>query len=250
MSVIAEPFWVQKRGCTPEEYEDAYSPPERRVFQEYPVRVAVADGATESIFARQWADKLVSAAGQGILSLECLSEGIARLRAEWRDWVAGKELSWFAQEKAFQGAFSSLLTLEILPSNSNLGEEGTWNSVAIGDSCLFHIRGEETLVQFPLQWAEEFSNRPFLLSSVGTSSDKVSDRRVCGTWRTGDIFLLMTDALACWYVKSVANSAHQPSLLTPDLLSDRDTFSKLIDSLRDSGEVKNDDSTLVRVQLC
>jgi hypothetical protein len=288
LNILAEPFWVQKRGCSPEEYEDAACPSER---SESSIRFAVADGATESIFARRWAEQLVAAVGNGDLSprslnlqiphekiavrahekwckrarpvgsdkqdwLEAEAElrspaaGISRLRASWHEWLSGKTLPWFAEEKARQGSFAALLALEFSAENAGEAPGGCWHAAAVGDSCLFHIRGEDVLFRFPLTHAEAFDSRPYLLSSIGADQEQIGETISTGTWRSGDFFYLMTDALSCWFLKHI-DSGGSPSILQADFASTNgmEPFWAWVESLRDQGLIRNDDCTLIRVVI-
>src|SRR5262249_26384113 len=154
--------------------------------------VAVADGATESSYARDWARILVRAVGEGRLSpRRFLEDGIDDLRTQWRETLAGKTLPWYAEEKAKQGAFAALVALELN------AQESSWYAAALGDSCLFHIRGDEVMARFPMDNSASFSSRPFLLGSVQVDGESLADRigYIQGSWAQGDYFYLMTDAL-------------------------------------------------------
>ena len=307
MKVLAEPFWVQKRGCSPEEYEDAACPLERSEYEQSCIRVAVADGATESIYARKWAERLVFAVGDGKLSPLSLADGISRLRAGWHEWLhewlSGKTLPWFAEEKARQGSFAALVALELTAEKASEAAEGRWHAAAVGDSCLFHVRGKEVLVRFPLANPEAFDSRPYLLSSVGADKGHLNEATLSGTWKKGDVFYLMTDALACWFLKHIdaggspldiqgdfastngttgrarvtglpvqwrknhrrsrinrkwhkRYGAVVPALLPAARVSLRapleramEPFRAWVDSLRDQGSIRNDDCTLIRVEI-
>jgi len=248
MNILAEPFWVQKRGNPPGEYEDAACPLERSEYQQTCVRLAVADGATESVFARRWAEQLVYAVGDGDLSPRSLSEGIARLRATWHEWLAGITLSWYAEEKARQGAFAALVALELTAEEAGGTGQGYWHAAAVGDSCLFHVRGEEVLVRFPLANPEAFDNRPFLVSSVGADEKCLNEMNLSGTWKSGDAFYLMTDALACWFLKHLdAGGSLADVQGNFAFTTETDSFRVWVESLRDKGSIRNDDCTLIRV---
>src|SRR5207248_615902 len=74
---------------------------------------------------------------------------------------------------------------------------GCWSAAAVGDSCLFHIRGEEILFRFPLKNAEEFDNRPFLLGTMAGDERLIAERLIRdeGSWAQGDVLYLMTEAM-------------------------------------------------------
>jgi hypothetical protein len=95
--------------------------------------------------------------------------------------------------------------------------------LAVGDACMFHLRDDQLVFSFPVRKAADFSNTPPLLCSQSrppawpTAPLRWRIRR----WKAGDTFLLMTDALARWFL-SEYESSNQPwqeirsQLLEPD----------------------------------
>jgi hypothetical protein len=252
MNVLAEPFWVPKHGNRDDEYEDAVWPQERQEYKDSCVRFAVADGATESSYARRWAGQLVQAVGEGELGPGSISEGVAPMWAEWRRWMSGLTLPWYAEEKAARGAFAALVILELAASTSDGTSGGSWCAAAIGDSCLFQVRGDAVLARFPLDSSMAFDNRPYLLGSLGYEGERLTDRfsRKEGEWVPGDIFYLMTDALACWFLRATEDGGRHPVALQDlDYAHGTTAFLAWVQSLRDAGLIRNDDSTLLRVSV-
>jgi hypothetical protein len=71
-----------------------------------------------------------------------------------------------------------------------------------------------------------------------------------GTWQRGDSFYLMTDALACWFLRGVERE--EDPCATLDELAGKeepDPFGSLIAELRASGSIRNDDVTLLAVAV-
>src|SRR5881275_2390313 len=104
-------FSCPKLGNSLEEYEDAWA--YRHTRTPLGIRVAVADGATESSFAKLWA---VLLAESYVRSEVTGAEFFAQLkpaRRLWRRRLAGRPLPWFASEKAEQGAFAAFLGVQI-----------------------------------------------------------------------------------------------------------------------------------------
>jgi Protein phosphatase 2C len=250
MKIVAEPFCVPKRGNNENECDDAVWPDKRTEYQDPFVRFAVADGATESLFARSWAEKLVQAVGDNRLSIVHLSAEIQCLRNDWRDWIAGVKLAWYAEEKARQGTYAALVGLELRVPESGQQSSGCWHAAALGDSCCFHIRGNEIRVRFPLDKSEAFDNRPFLLGSMAGDEQALRDNIIqCqGSWIEGDVFYLMTDALACWFLRQI-EAGNSPLETLHEFASptEPNRFTTWIESLRDEGLIRNDDSTLLRI---
>jgi hypothetical protein len=104
---------------------------------------------------------------------------------------------------------------------------------------------------FPLARAADFDATPYL---VGSRSDphEVAGRAAVatGTWEPGDGFLLMSDALARWFLaEGEAGRRPQDEI---DGLPDQghpDAFRAWVDDLRRDRGLRNDDTTLVRVVL-
>ena len=233
-------FWVPKSGNSPEEYEDAFA-----LNVEFG-RFAVADGASESSFARQWARLLVDTflVQPPAATADELREWVKPLQQEWSKGNKVKALSWYAEEKSRGGAFSSFLAMTLD------AETDKWQAMAIGDSCLFSVRGKKNVVTaFPLSRSEEFHNRPMLLSSEPKSNQNVwGGLKVQeGDLAAGDAFFLMTDALAAWFLTE-AELRRRPWAALLKVRSQKD-FTAFIDLLRASQALRNDDVTLVLFEV-
>jgi hypothetical protein len=231
-------FWLPKQGSREEEYEDAFSPPCLTEDSPAEFLCAVADGATETSFSGLWAQLLVDAyVGKGLRRLDATS--VSQLADQWHAAIAektrAKPLPWYAEEKLKSGAYSSLLGLQIRAN-------GRWSAVSIGDSCLFYIRPRRWLYGFPYAHADQFNNHPALLSTHADDFGSVKATLKRGTWADGDLFLLMTDALAHFFI---AHPAFRKRLTDPEL--DQAGFARLIEAVRAEKLCRNDDVTLVRI---
>jgi hypothetical protein len=237
-------FWLPKSGNAPDEYEDAFWP-ESTERHAAVFRCAVADGATETSFAAQWARLLVAAYGRGQLGYRRWPRSLAALQAAWWREVATRPLPWYAEEKALLGAFSSLVGLHL--SERARGER-VWSALAVGDSCLFHLRDDSLCSAFPLDDAAQFSNRPHLISSKA-AGDRSAIRRLSGELQSGDSFYLVTDALACTLlILAAGDGSHWQAVA--DVLNDgQAAFTTWITDLRTSGRLRNDDVTLLAVDV-
>lgn len=257
MNVTVQALWLPKAGNTPAEYEDAFWPvAEGNVF-DLPVRLAVGDGAAETLFSALWAKLLVEDYGLGLLTEKSLPERLRLLQDRWKTGVGSGPLPWYAEEKLRAGAFSSLVGVTLEPSDAQTqGAGGRWTAMAVGDSCLFQIRGEKLLEAFPLDRTEQFNNRPMLLPSASTGGEvlwdaiKVRD----GYWEPGDDFYLMTDALACWFLRRLESLEENPLSLMKHLWTSSD-FDKFVCDQRADKSVggqpmlRNDDVTFMRCRI-
>jgi hypothetical protein len=164
------------------------------------------------------------------------------LREEWRKEIGRKPLPWYAEMKREQGAFATFLGIA-------LRRPDHWRAVAVGDSCLFQVRGAETVTSFPLKSSAEFGNHPALIGSQSKPGVDVKPtlKQLTGRWQPGDHFLLMTDALAQWYLREHEQDRRPWELLEPVLAAEDPAavFAALVVELRDRGDLKNDDVTLL-----
>lgn len=207
-------------------------------------RVAIADGASEGWQSGPWAR---------VLAAECVRT--PPMPDSFAGWVTAarakapktEATSWYAEEKAALGSFATILGV----SFEDAKDGGIrWRAVAVGDSCLFHVRGEKLLAKFPVESLGDFSNRPKLVGSEVAQVVPEPDW-FAGRGELNDVFYLLTDALAEWYLRERGANAR------PERELDRVTepsrppaaFADWIKSLRDAKALKNDDCTVVRVEL-
>jgi hypothetical protein len=246
MRVCAYPFWLPKAGNMEEEYEDAFWPPSSKEEGGAKFSFAVADGATEASYSKIWANLLVEAYCAGALEEESREASIAELQAKWREVVTAQPLPWYAEEKIRSGAFSSLLGLTLHDTKTPRSTPGTWEALAVGDSCLFQMRDGEMIERFPITSSEEFNNRPALLSSNPGANERLAQYTFSkqGKWEAGDVFYLTTDALACSLLKA-AEEGDKPWLIKRPTQED---FVSWISRLREKGSIGNDDVTMVSVE--
>ncbi|HWE60842.1 MAG TPA: protein phosphatase 2C domain-containing protein [Chloroflexota bacterium] len=171
-------------------------------------RFAVADGASEASFSGLWARLLVAAYRQGLLTAETLAGALPPLQEAWLNQVTARPLRWYAEEKLCAGAFAALAGITLSAATSTPG--GAWNAMAIGDSCLIQVRERGILAAFPVERAGAFDNTPPLVStSPWQIRPAVADlRRIGGHWLPGDVFYLLTNALACWFLGEYERGTH------------------------------------------
>ena len=233
------------------EYEDAFFPRRIKRRKGHRLRFAVADGATETSFSGVWARLLVSAFVRRAIGFDFTVEQIRPLQTKWDKLVHGKPLPWYAEEKLASGAFSSLLGLEFSEEESGGEVNRLWCAAAFGDTCLVQMRGDDTVAAFPLKDSASFTSRPDLLSSLPTTHATTNGAvlKIEGSWGCDDTFFLMTDALSCWFFKE-KEAGGQPWVALRDLDTQGQTsFIAWVASLRVSGAMKNDDVTLMRIDI-
>jgi hypothetical protein len=250
---------VQKWGNAAVEYEDAAARDDGRS------RFAVADGASDAYDSGRWArllvDSFVAGEAPPHRGRDELSEWVDWLAHQWSAQIDWEELSaprnWYKYEKASLGDFATFLCLEIGPLGRSDGDDSQpdvtgeirWRALAVGDACLFHVRANTLLApSFPIAASSAFDTAPPLIST-----QKQYNRRslealqiASGACQSGDWFFLATDALAHCLLAAWEQGEQPWSRLSG--LTDAG-FDELIVRLRRHGYLRNDDVTLLVVQI-
>ena len=248
-------FWLPKAGNSPEEYEDASRvvyPQRIGASGRRTARVAVADGASESAFAREWANVLSDAFVSRPpdirgLTQDSMCDWLASAQEKWCAAVPWDLIPWHGEAKARAGAFATLVGLTVgLREGSS--RRLYWRAVAVGDSCLFVVRDDSLLLSFPLEDAAQFDNSPALVCS---NPDRVREpwedvHRTGGESVTGDSFILASDALACWFLDRSAEGEKPWKTL---LALDASGWADWVEEQRRAGFMRNDDTTLVIIRV-
>ena len=243
-------FMLHKLGNRPNEIEDVASAMlTESVLDTNPIKFATADGATTGAFAHEWAERLVCcvmAEWHVGVSFASLARS---LRPAWEQEILSRPLPWFAEAKARAGAFATLLALEIEPPEA--GETtGRWRATAVGDTCLFQIHDDRCMVAFPLARADDFSNAPALLASNPSYPESV-EAQIEGEWHGNDCLLVMTDALAEWFLRQQEHGKHPWDEIAAWAESEdaADRFPAWIAELRAAHTLRNDDVTLYIIEI-
>ncbi|MCB0120680.1 MAG: hypothetical protein KDE58_00475, partial [Caldilineaceae bacterium] len=111
-------YWLHKSGNRATDYEDAFWPHWRqKTLEGYNLCFAVADGATESSFARLWARMLTQsycsfAHENFALETVDFSQKIQKLGKRWSKRVFSNTLEWFVLEKIQRGSHATLLGIK------------------------------------------------------------------------------------------------------------------------------------------
>ncbi len=210
---------------------------------------AISDGATQAFAAARWAHLLVE---QFVMHprISVISQAwLDPIKDAYRAQVDFAALPWHALKKAGHGSFATLLGLVIDRSRCR------YRAIAVGDSCLVTLDGTvpKPLVEvFPryLVDAAAFTNSPDLVATNPAYNARLPQIQQNTGWKSlpqRATFLLMTDALAAWFV-SAHSRGEKPWERITNLRSD-DEFAHLVISLREAGDLRDDDTTLLIVQV-
>ena len=217
-------------------------------------RTAVADGATQGGFSGVWSRLLArSFVRHPWWDIDQLQSSITALAPQWHKRVFARPLPWFAEAKARIGPFSTLVGLELRDYSPAHPNGGTWRAVAVGDSCLFHIRDDSLRRAFPLTESAAFGNAPLLISSRQSQNARLAGRigSVEGEWQAGDMFFLATDAMAQWVLveHERGRSPWREVLACGEGKYRCWPFRAWAKAKRRAGEMRNDDLTCIVVRL-
>jgi hypothetical protein len=227
-----------------------------RVDRPGALRIALADGAAESLLARRWAELLVRACGAAPTPLLCGAAGfadvLARAADRWPDLTKrylvernrrGMPLQPYELRKLNLGAHASAVLAAHVAPHPWLSGRGQWAAAVLGDAYLFQVRGDRLWRVFPT------IRRADLATSNGADSAAVARRIRCarGTWTDRDRLFLANDAAGAWFLRT-AQAGGQPwdELREPADGSARDV-ARWAGSRRRSGELGAGDLTIVRI---
>jgi len=252
MRFEASVFQLPKDLQAPEDYQDSWLlDPARGV-------AVIADGVSSGIFSGPWARLLTQAVVDrppDPREPASFAAWLGDVRRQWSATVPSDGLSWSQRAKLRQGAFSTLLWLQLAPLQCD-GSSGPADcyrltAYAAGDSCLFHMREGRLLRSFPLDSPQQFDLDPMVLGSLDLGHDaNLQWASLEDTCRLDDVLVLCTDAVARWWL-----TAHG----TGDALDWRacrqwtpQQWQESIVRLRDQHQICDDDCTLLllRVAAC
>jgi hypothetical protein len=228
-------YLTHKQGIAVRECEDALASSERSGA------CAVADGATEAFGARWWARLLVRGwvlrpQVEQAAFLELVTELARRAQRRW----AARPLPWYAEEKRQQGSHAAFVGVRFERIDGNW----RWRAIALGDSCLFHLRGTGLLLATPLSEPAQFGYRPQLVPTRPEALARCGEYIVesAGSAEAGDRLLLLSDAAACWFLQARADhDAAADQFLDLLQLGCGAGLDDLIGTQRQSGRMRNDD---------
>lgn len=244
-------FALEKLGSAIAEWEDAAAWSDGDPTLGRAPRCIVVDGATEAYDALRWVQHLVTsfvAASGPSIDPTALRDWFGRVQQLWLD-ASPVEFANVIEEHKFreEGSFATFLGCELVGLD---GASARWEAAALGDTVLFHVRGGKLLTHFPPIGVDDFGLSPAGISTRPAAVPQMLAELewASGPLRPGDLLFVATDALAHWML---AEAARDPAPLWSLLAAlDHDaTFAALVADQRAAGRLRNDDVTLLRVQL-
>ncbi|MBD0371879.1 MAG: hypothetical protein ICV60_13650 [Pyrinomonadaceae bacterium] len=238
-------FLLPKSGHQLSECEDAVG------INALKSRFAVADGATEAFDARSWARLLAHSWVEieaPVLTPEGFRAWIEAQGQSLHDSWNGLKLSWYAEEKARAGSFAAFVGLQL---DFKAGAS-SWKAIALGDSCLIHRRNKSVLGALPIADYQGFNAAPLLVPSRASMQEAVWQQVIVGqgTIEAGDVLLLLSDAVAAWYLMLLERDEKALARFDNLIRDEREAeLATLFESERVAGRIKDDDIAVVRVEI-
>jgi hypothetical protein len=246
MNLDVQQFLLPKSGADASECEDAIG------VNLGALRFAVADGATEAFDSRNWARRLAERwvlDEPPSLSVETFRAWVAAqgewLQASWQ----GRELSWYAEEKARAGSFAAFVGVQFEVGSA--GAAPRWRAVALGDSCLIQLRAGAICKALPLNDYQNFTATPVLVPSGALMQAALSRAVVSeGSVEPHDIFLLLSDAASAWYLRLAAEGDGLRERF--DFLlaaAQNEELTRLFETERSARRMVDDDVAILRIAV-
>jgi hypothetical protein len=233
---------LPKQGATEDDCEDAYAV--EQAGSGGRLLAAVADGATQGFRSASWSSSLVDRfmrRPQGVWDDAWIEPVAVRYRSEFRI----QDLPFHAMAKAGNGGFATLLGIQLNPDSGEIRVR------AAGDCLLVWAPESGRPLLFPEELADPvaFGTRPVLLASNPDNRlDPAASQQTASMRLTGNgTLLLMTDALAVWFVRSLVDEANPVSQLAE--LETESSFAAFVERLRNEGSIRDDDTTLIRIPV-
>ena len=169
------------------------------------------------------------------------------IASDWSQSIPWAKLDLFEEEKARSGSAATLIGLQLAPP-SQQATTGTWQCLALGDSCLFQVSDDHLVRALPLKRSTDFNVRPSLLSTQRNINVQSIGKLVAedGTWQNGDRFFLLTDAIAQWFLRQFEYGEAPWNFLSS---LDEQPFTTFVQDAQAQGLMRNDDVTAFMIGI-
>ncbi len=234
-----ETYYSPKIGNSETEYEDAFA------INPGKGKIAVADGASDSIFSGLWARSLVNSYVNSDLSItsdDFIENLVSSARVRWHTDIEWDSLRLFVKNKALGGSYSTLILVESMEGNSF----SKVRVLSVGDSCIL-LERNGSLLSFPLSDYEQFNISPKLVWSGYGSPFSTEYKWNKPVFSTEDLepgqdstVIVATDAVSKWLLQYYPDSWNGVMEHTNDL---REYLTEQVKGRK----MRNDDLTLVKV---
>ena len=246
LKLSANGFSTHKAAETPDDCQDAWA------LNKSTARYAVADGATRSLFPKQWAELLVNRF--------CKKNRLSLEKGNWQEWITPLQRDWLKEVTAIVQETKRFISIDRLSKSEPaaatfIGLEFNkasmaWKAGIVGDSCLFQIRNSQLVESYLIKQSEDFDNHPEAFASF-EKDNYAKPQIVKGMAEPGDQFILATDALAKWILQHEEAGQLETAFNRLTKLTDDAEFARFVEEIREAEDIPlvNDDVTLLRISV-
>lgn len=226
-----------------EDCQDAYS------INEDNKSIAVSDGMSQSIFSGLWAKLITKSFADG-LSWNGSEQQIHEVSETWQQEVNAKlqeekekgEDPWMLENliKERKGAGATLCGIRFN------GEE--WKGIVLGDTSLVEINSEDEIerIQKTPDPEGEFDNHPDYFDSYEKGKGK--PKEIKGRLKVKDKLLIVSDPIGELLFKKKQEGNASGIIRDFLKIDSHEAFCALVDDLRNTEKMHNDDSTIVIIE--
>jgi hypothetical protein len=240
-------LWAPKGGNDEKEWEDGYASNAGNGV------VALADGAGDGIFSKLWADLLLESFVALPIALDdaaVVEPWIEAKRRAWFEAIRYPEQRWSIQMKIDRSCGAATFIALVLDPVTDPGEDPAaaigWTAWAVGDACLFHVRGGQLTASFPVAASSEFGTTPQLYQSKALRQTPLAVV-TRGELGPDDQIFFATDAVAQRLLAEVESGTPPDWGRFWNL--DQEAWRQELVALRQQNAIVNDDCTLLVVRL-
>lgn len=210
-------------------------------------KIAISDGVSQSIFSAKWAELLVKEYTD--TDVDDISESIPKLQKKWQAYARQQltelesigQSTWMLENCLMesQGAGATFCGV-------HFDKDGSWDGYVLGDSCLLEVSNENKILTFYPSIENGFGNSPDYFDSFSKGRGGILP--INGKLTEGNKLLLVTDPLGEFLYKKKIENKEQAYIEQLLALSSYNDFLDVVDRLRASEAMHNDDSTLIIVE--
>jgi hypothetical protein len=219
----------------------------------------LADGAGDSIYQSELANLLVSEFVNNPFYTDTKKDKFIKwlepIQKRWEEIIDWENIPWYKEAKAKIGAFSTLLAVRVTTRETRdaiclattARETTSIVCFAVGDTCVFVVN-EKDFIAFPIGHVADFSKNPHLLGSYPKYNIQIKQYIQTRTIDIdeGDLIIMATDAFSKWFLEEF-QEGKKPWTRFENL--DQSGFNELIEVLRTSKQMRDDDTTAIFIAV-
>lgn len=208
--------------------------------------IALADGMSQSIFQKIWAQILVDNYTT-IEQWEPTIDSVRELAPQWHEQVMAIIPSLMP---AAQRRSRNSLAMGMSAGSTFVGirfNENKWEGWVLGDSCLIVIDKNNKIVKIETSQDGQFDSHPDYFDSNPNKEGKGQPKTISGELHQGDKLFLVSDPFSDVFYANQGSGKIKNLICELLAIESHETFEMVVAKWREQG-MHNDDSTLVVVE--